>query len=91
MFENILVAGIPLLAVVIGLVQFIKGIGLSGNSAKVLSLVVGLLLGGAYQYSVAAPVDFAGWFELAIFGLGLGLVASGLYDAGKQISDRSVG
>lgn len=81
MFENILVAGIPLLAVVIGLVQFIKGFGLSGNVVKLLSLTIGLLLGGAYQYSVAAPVDFAGWFQLTVFGLGLGLVASGLYDA----------
>lgn len=83
MFENILIAGIPLLAVVIGLVQFIKGFGLSGNTVKLLSLTVGLLLGGGYQYSLGAPVDFAGWFALVVFGLGLGLVASGLYDAAK--------
>lgn len=83
MFENILVAGIPLLAIVIGLVQFIKGFGLSGNVVRVASLVVGLLLGGGYQYSIAAPTDFAGWFTLVVFGLGLGLVGSGLYDANQ--------
>lgn len=83
MFETIVVAGIPLLVVVIGLVQFIKGFGLSGNVVKGLSLAIGLVLGGGYQYSLAAPVDFAGWFALVVFGLGLGLVASGLYDANQ--------
>lgn len=83
MFENIVVAGIPLLAIVIGLVQFIKGFGLNGNAVKALSLAIGLLLGGAYQYTVAAPVDFAGWFSIVVFGLGLGLVASGLYNANQ--------
>lgn len=83
MFENIVVAGIPLLAIVIGLVQFIKGFGLNGNAVKALSIAIGLLLGGAYQYTVAAPVDFAGWFSIVVFGLGLGLVASGLYNANQ--------
>lgn len=84
MFDNIVVAGIPLLVIVIGLVQFIKGFGLAGNAVKSLSLAIGLVLGGGYQYSIAAPADFAGWFALAIFGLGLGLVASGLYDANQK-------
>jgi hypothetical protein len=84
MFENITVAGIPLLIIVIGLVQFIKGFGLEGNIVKGVSLLVGLLLGAAYQYTVAIPVDFAGWFQLVVFGLGLGLVASGLYDANQD-------
>jgi hypothetical protein len=83
MFDTIVVAGIPLLLVVLGLVQFIKGFGLEGNAVKGLSLAVGLLLGGAYQYSIAAPADFAGWFSLVVFGLGLGLVASGLYEANQ--------
>lgn len=84
MFDTILVAGIPLLVIVIGLVQFIKGFGLTGNIVKAMSLLIGLLLGGGYQYSLAAPVDFAGWFALVVFGLGLGLVASGLYDANQS-------
>jgi len=79
-FDNIIVAGIPLLLVVLGLVQFIKGFGLTGNAVKLLSLAVGLLLGIGYQMSVTIPVDFSGWFAVAVFGLGLGLVASGVYD-----------
>jgi len=82
-FDNVVVAGIPLLVVVLGVVQFIKGFGLAGNAVKLLSLSVGLLLGIGYQLSVTVPVDFAGWFSVSVFGLGLGLVASGIYDAAK--------
>ena len=82
-FENILVAGIPLLLVVLGLVQWIKQFGLEGKIVRVISMAVGLLLGVGYQLSIAMPVDFAGWFSTAVFGLALGIVASGLYDAAK--------
>ena len=81
MFDTIVVAGIPLMLIVLGLVQFIKGFGVTGNQVKALSLSVGLVLGVGYQFSIAAPADFAGWFAVVVFGLGLGLVASGLYDA----------
>lgn len=83
MFENITVAGIPLLFVVIGLVQFVKGFGLEGNIVKLVSLAIGVILGVAYQYTVAVPIDFVGWFQTVVFGLGLGLVASGIYDANQ--------
>jgi hypothetical protein len=82
-FENASVAGIPLLAFVLGLVQWIKSFGLSGAQVKVSSMAVGILLGVGYQFSVGAPVDFAGWFAVLIFGVALGLTASGLYDATK--------
>jgi len=79
-FTNAVVAGIPLLLVVLGLVQFIKGFGLAGNTVKIVSLVVGLVLGIGYQFSIAVPVGFAEWFSAVIFGLALGLVASGVYE-----------
>jgi hypothetical protein len=82
-FENASVAGIPLLAFVLGLVQWIKGFGLAGGQVKVASMAVGVLLGIGYQFSVQPPVDFASWFAVAVFGIALGLVSSGLYDAAK--------
>jgi len=54
-------------------------------------LLIGVIAGIAYQISIALPADFAGWFAAVIYGLALGLVASGLYDAGKSIAGGSVG
>ena len=83
-FASITVAGIPLVLIVLGLVEWVKGFNIQGNALRGVSLVIGLLLGVGYQLSVAVPMDFAGWFSAVIFGLGLGLVASGLYDAAKS-------
>lgn len=84
LFSNLTVAGIPLVAVTLGLVQYIKSFGLTGNIVKIVSLAIGLLLGIGYQFTVAAPVDFASWFSVIVFGIALGLVASGIYDAAKN-------
>ena len=91
LFANIEVAGVPLLLVTLGLVQFVKGFGLSGNIVKGVSLLIGFLLGLGYQFSVAAPVDFAGWFAAVVFGLGLGLVASGVYEVVNPPTKQAVG
>ena len=80
-FSTLLVNGIPLAIVVFGLVEFIKSLGLKGNWLTICSLLLGLALGFGYQVSVTGvPVDFSGWFSAGIFGLSLGLVASGFYN-----------
>ena len=76
-----LVNGIPLALVVMGLVEWIKALGVSGRLLTILSLAIGLVLGIAYQLSIEMPVDFAGWFGAVVFGLALGLTASKVYDA----------
>ena len=83
-FDNASVAGIPLLAFVLGLVQWVKGFNLQGAQVKIASMVIGVLLGVGYQFSVAVPVDFTGWFGVAVFGIALGLTASGLYDVANK-------
>jgi hypothetical protein len=77
----LLVGTIPLIAVVFGLVEFIKSLGLKGNWLTIVSLLLGLVLGLGYHLaSVGIPGGFAGWFTTGIFGLAMGLVASGFYD-----------
>jgi hypothetical protein len=86
MFENVLVHGIPLVVVVIGLVEWFKSFGLAGNILRGISMVIGMLAGGGYMLATnGLPTDFAGWFGVVIYGLALGLVASGVYDAGRSI------
>jgi hypothetical protein len=86
-FFAVSVAGIPLIFVVMGLVTLWGELGLKGRAQLVSSFITGLLIGGLYQLAeLGVPVDFAGWFALAIFGLGLGVVTSGLYEtAGKLV------
>lgn len=79
--SSLLVASIPLLAVIFGLVEFSKSLGLSGKALTVFSLILGLLFGLAFRIAMLGlPVAFSGWFEAVVFGLAIGLVASGFYD-----------
>lgn len=83
-YDAATVFGVPLLVFVIGLVQWIKSFGLEGKKVRALAMGVSLLLGTGYQFSVNPPTNFAQWFGVAVFGLGLGLVSSGLYDANQK-------
>jgi hypothetical protein len=78
-FSTLLVGGIPLVAVVFGLVEFSKSLGLKGKMLTVVSLLLGLLFGLAFRLTISVPADFAGWFAAVVFGLALGLIASGFY------------
>jgi hypothetical protein len=79
--NTLLVGSIPIMIVIFGLVEFSKSLGASGKFLTVESLLIGLLFGlGFHIYSTGVPASFSTWFEAVIFGLALGLVASGFYD-----------
>ena len=79
---DVLVNGVPLVAVVLALVEYLGKLGVSGKAQFVSSLLVGLAFGIGYMISVnGVPVDFAGWFGQGFYGLALGLLASGVYEA----------
>ncbi len=77
--ELILQNGINLLVIVFGLVEFAKKFGLQGKVLTALSMALGILAGIGYQYAQANEV-FGQYFEMAVFGLAVGLAASGIYD-----------
>jgi hypothetical protein len=80
-FNQLVVAGIPLIAVIFGLVEFAKRFGLKGNWLTIFSMVLGVGLGIAYKISESGvPIGYSNWFGVCIFGLALGLTASGIYD-----------
>jgi hypothetical protein len=83
-----LIVGIPLVMIVIGLVQFVKTkLNWSGVGVEIFSICLGLVFGFAYHvYAALAPIlwNFNFIFEGLIYGLGLGLVASGIYKAFHQ-------
>ena len=79
-FASVVVNGIPLIFVIAGLVAFCKTMGLVGKPLTAISLALGVVFGVLYQLSIAMPTTFAAWFATVMFGLGLGIVTSGLYD-----------
>ena len=77
---KLLVGGIPLIIVIFGLVEFAKVFGLKGKWLTLFSLLLGLFFGIAYKIAMnGLPIGFAGWFVVAVFGLALGLITSGIY------------
>ena len=89
-FEQV-INGVPLIFVVMGLVELTKSVGLTGKWLTVASFGIGLVIGIVYQLSLAIPVDFSGWIGAVFFGLGLGLVASKVYDSFTSASQRDNG
>ena len=81
MTDTLLVGSVPLMLVIFGLVEFFKSLGLHGRWLTVVSLLLGLCFGVAYRMaSAGVPSAFADWFAVIIFGLAIGLTASGFYD-----------
>ena len=83
-FSDAIVNGVPLVFVIAGLVQFAKKFNLKGEACTALSLVLGVVLGIAYQLQAGLPADFAGWFGAVVYGLALGITTAGLYDVVKR-------
>ena len=78
-----------LVMVVMGLVTLYGKFGLSGKAQLASSLATGVVFGAAFQIAaLGLPDSFAGYFSVLIYGLMIGLVASGVYEVGKNLADR---
>ena len=84
-FASAAVSGVPLVLFVVGLVEWLKRFGVQGAALNIAAMLIGLVFGGGYMIAQAVPADFAGWFGTAVYGLALGLIASGIYDAAKSV------
>lgn len=83
-YSNALINGVPLVMVVLGLVEWSKRLGVDGKALPILSMLMGICLGVMYQFSIQPPANFASWFGAVMYGLALGLTASGIYDAARS-------
>ena len=85
------IAGISIMALVVGLVEFGKKFGLQGKGCIALAMVLGVAF-GALSYAIeqsAIPTVALPYVEIAIYGLAFGLASAGLYDLGKKFSAKS--
>ena len=78
-FRDAIVNGVPLLFVVFGLTAWLKSMGLGGRALTASAFGIGIVAGVLFQYSLTPLAGFTAWFGAAVYGLGLGVVASGVY------------
>jgi hypothetical protein len=67
------------LGAILGLVEFMKQVGLSGDiKIRIASMITGVALGVLFQLQAMYPA-IEPWFRVAIYGIVMGLTASGLF------------
>lgn len=75
---------LALSAIVVGLVQIIKGLGLPSKWVPLIALVLGIAI--AFVGRAFIPGDSTS--EIVLYGLIMGLSSMGLYSGGKTITDQ---
>lgn len=75
-----------LLPIIWALVTYYGQLGLTGRKQLISSLLTGLILGVLYQIAaLGLPTAYSYWFVYVLYGLVLGLTASGVYETGKHL------
>jgi hypothetical protein len=103
-FADASVAGVPLVMVIMGLVYWFKSFTkkdgskvFEGNGLLMVSMGIGLVLGGLFMLTQTRPpvgdwwTGLQYWFALAVYGLMMGLVASGLYEVARGFVEKTFG
>lgn len=79
-----LLAGVPAVGVIVGLVQLMKSMGFPSRYAGVLAVVLGLA--SSFAHTFYADSDL---YRASVLGLMIGLSASGLWSTGKHVINRN--
>ncbi len=82
---------LPTLAIVFGLVDYYGKWGVKGKVQLASSLITGLIIGGLIMYFTTYPNTPVAWFSMALYGLLVGLGASGCYNGIKTASEKGAG
>lgn len=76
-------AGVLAIPLIIGLVEAVKRVGLDAVWATPLAIALGLAISVGYVAAEQLPGSQA-WLDAVMWGLALGLSASGLYSGTKK-------
>ncbi len=87
------VNGVPIVLIVLGLVELTKRLGATGKALIGISMAIGLVFGSGYMISqgaLSSDNPFGAWFGVIVYGLGMGLIASGIYDLAKNMLTKAI-
>ena len=76
--STFVVSPVTLVLLILGIVEFIKKFGVSGNKLMVISAGVGVFMAIVYKVRELLPVSTQ-YIDVVFFGLAAGLCASGIY------------
>ena len=80
---DLVLAGIPVLLIIVGLVEYVKSLGLPAKYAPVVAIVVGIGAGLLNEAMVVYPA-IEPWVVAAVSGVVVGMAATGLYKVGSR-------
>ena len=89
-FTNALINGISLFWLVMALVTLWGKFGATGKVQLASSLGTGLVIGTLYQASLKPLITWVDWFGAIIYGVALGLTATGVYETGKKVLSSEI-
>jgi len=81
-------ASVFLMSIIMALVTYWGKLGVTGKWQLVSSLATGLVIGGGFMWIELAPADAVSWVAVVLYGLLLGLTASGVYEVGKELTAK---
>jgi len=79
-FKEVLGAG-AIMWFITGIVTYVKKFGVKGKWLTASAMILGLLLAGGYKILIKPPTAPLDWFLAVLYGLGCGLIATGVYDS----------
>jgi ABC-type uncharacterized transport system permease subunit len=82
--NNFIVNPITLALIVLGVVEFIKKFGVTGNKLLIVSMLIGIAFGVIYKLYVLYILSQV-YIDVIFFGIAVGLGASGIY---SFVNDR---
>jgi 4-amino-4-deoxy-L-arabinose transferase-like glycosyltransferase len=81
---ELVIAGIPMAAVIVALVELMKAQGLPSRYAAPVAVGLGVLFAVCAKVAAGNP-EFASWVEAILVGILAGLSASGLYSGTRAV------
>ena len=81
--SDMVISGIPAIAIIVGVVEYFKSLGLPTRYAPLLAMSLGIVTGLVVEAVNTYPT-ISPWVTAVVSGLAVGMSATGLYKIGSR-------